>query len=124
MSAVDAGAPIYGPFFGVMGAASAIIFSGKYDSVKRYRETKKNTYKSSHNARKETRPNLSANLVQFGHCKCTLRTVQNAIRTTELSFQSCRIHHIHVSVQIFVSIECENKSKFQICHIHTDCITF
>lgn len=22
--------PIYGPFFGVMGAASAIIFSGKY----------------------------------------------------------------------------------------------
>lgn len=24
------GAPIYGPFFGVMGAASAIIFSGKF----------------------------------------------------------------------------------------------
>lgn len=25
----EAGNPIYGPFFGVMGAASAIIFSGK-----------------------------------------------------------------------------------------------
>ena len=24
------GNPIYGPFFGVMGAASAIIFSGEY----------------------------------------------------------------------------------------------
>lgn len=24
--------PIYGPFFGVMGAASAIIFSGKYST--------------------------------------------------------------------------------------------
>jgi hypothetical protein len=25
--------PIYGPFFGVMGAASAIIFSGKHELV-------------------------------------------------------------------------------------------
>lgn len=33
MSAVDADKPIYGPFFGVMGAASAIIFSGKCDSL-------------------------------------------------------------------------------------------
>lgn len=29
MSNADAN-PIYGPFFGVMGAASAIIFSGKH----------------------------------------------------------------------------------------------
>lgn len=29
-SAFPEGAPIYGPFFGVMGAASAIIFSGKF----------------------------------------------------------------------------------------------
>lgn len=28
--ALDEEHPIYGPFFGVMGAASAIIFSGKY----------------------------------------------------------------------------------------------
>lgn len=26
----NGGCPIYGPFFGVMGAASAIVFSGKY----------------------------------------------------------------------------------------------
>lgn len=31
MSGIDADKPIYGPFFGVMGAASAIIFSGKCD---------------------------------------------------------------------------------------------
>jgi uncharacterized membrane protein YjjP (DUF1212 family) len=30
MSSLPEGNPIYGPFFGVMGAASAIIFSGKY----------------------------------------------------------------------------------------------
>lgn len=32
MSALPETNPIYGPFFGVMGAASAIIFSGKYSS--------------------------------------------------------------------------------------------
>lgn len=30
----EGAAPIYGPFFGVMGAASAIIFSGKYKRLK------------------------------------------------------------------------------------------
>jgi hypothetical protein len=27
--------PVYGPFFGVMGAAAAIIFSGKFISAKK-----------------------------------------------------------------------------------------
>lgn len=31
-SEVSSDNPIYGPFFGVMGAASAIIFSGKFKS--------------------------------------------------------------------------------------------
>lgn len=59
MSVVNAGAPIYGPFFGVMGAASAIVFSGKYDSVKRYR---KKTHTNHQHKEKKTTPNLCANL--------------------------------------------------------------
>lgn len=33
--AVDEQNPIYGPFFGVMGAASAIIFSGELSAEKK-----------------------------------------------------------------------------------------
>lgn len=33
MSALPEGNPIYGPFFGVMGAASAIIFSGGLSKI-------------------------------------------------------------------------------------------
>lgn len=32
MGGIDEEHPVYGPFFGVMGAASAIIFSGKLPS--------------------------------------------------------------------------------------------
>lgn len=34
--------PVYGPFFGVMGASSAIIFSGKYLEKFPLTEEKKN----------------------------------------------------------------------------------
>lgn len=33
--------PVYGPFFGVMGAASAIIFSGKFLKKNSFEERKK-----------------------------------------------------------------------------------